>query len=624
MPRIHRLSPRLANQIAAGEVVERPASVVKEVLENSLDAGATRVEIDVEAGGAKLIRVRDDGWGIEPRDLPLAMARHATSKITSLEDLERVASLGFRGEALASIGSVSRLSLISNTSDTGSEGSCAACEGRDMEVAVRPAPHPRGTTVEVRDLFFNTPARRKFLRTEKTEFSHLEEVVKRLALSRFDVAFTLRHNGRVIHNLRAGSAEAERRRRVATVCGPAFMEQAIHIEADAGGLRLRGWVGLPTFSRSQTDLQYFFVNGRVIRDKLIAHAIRQAYRDVLYHGRHPAFVLYLDLDPAQVDVNVHPTKHEVRFRDGRAVHNFIFSSLHRSLAEVRPGGEAAGQGAPGEGPAGGSPRTEDGLVIDVATGELHRQGALAWGAPAAGESRPGWGGLATTTYPRSGTVPAGAAMEQVSSYARLHGLPEQPAEQDVPPLGYALAQLKGVYILAENSAGLVLVDMHAAHERITYERLKGARSAEGIRSQPLLVPQSVAVSQREVQVAVEHAGLFEGLGLAVDVGGEECLVIRQIPVSLRDSDLEQLLRDVLADLIEYGSSERIEAHMDDILSTMACHGSVRANRRLTIPEMNALLRDMEATERASQCNHGRPTWTQVGLEELDRLFLRGR
>ena len=492
-----------------------------------------------------------------------------------------------------------------------------------MEVAVRPAPHPRGTTVEVRDLFFNTPARRKFLRTEKTEFSHLEEVVKRLALSRFDVAFTLRHNGRVIHNLKPGSGEAERRRRVATVCGPAFMEQAIHIEAEAGGFRLRGWVGLPTFSRSQADLQYFFVNGRIIRDKLVAHAIRQAYRDVLYHGRHPAFVLYLELDPAQVDVNVHPTKHEVRFRDGRAVHNFIFSSLHRSLAEVRPGREMADQGASGESLAGGALRTHDGLAVDTATGEVHGQGALAWGAPVAGESRSGWGGPAKT-YSRAGAAPAGAALEQVSSYARLHGLPEQLGEQDIPPLGYALAQLKGIYILAENSAGLVLVDMHAAHERITYERLKNARDAEGIRSQPLLVPQSVAVSQREAQVAMESAGLFEGLGLVVDVGGEECLVIRQVPVSLRDSDLEQLLRDVLADLIEYGSSERIEAHLDEILSTMACHGSVRANRRLTIPEMNALLRDMEATERAGQCNHGRPTWTQLGLEELDRLFLRGR
>jgi DNA mismatch repair protein MutL len=616
MSRILRLSPRLANQIAAGEVVERPASVVKEVLENSLDAGATRVDVEVESGGSKLIRIRDNGGGMAAEDLPLALARHATSKIVSLEDLERVGSLGFRGEALASIGSVSRLTLTSNPSDQGSKGSSAACEGRDMEVQVRPAPHPQGTTVEVRDLFFNTPARRKFLRTEKTEFNHLEEVVKRLALSRFDVAFSLRHNGKVLHNLKPGTSQAERQRRVATVCGPAFMEQAIYIETDIPDFKLWGWVGLPTFSRSQADLQYFFVNGRVIRDRLIAHAVKQAYRDVLYHGRHPAFVLYLELDPAQVDVNVHPTKHEVRFRDGRVVHNFIFSSLHRALAEVRPGGEAPSQPEP-------LLAAEDGMAINTATGEISSQAGLAWGSAAPAQAEPA-GGAGFSRYP-SATAPApGRAMEQVSSYGALHSLPQTSAEEDVPPLGYALAQLKGIYILAENADGLVLVDMHAAHERITYERLKTARDDEGIRSQPLLVPQAVAVSQREVQVAAEHADLFARLGMVVEVAGEESLVIRQIPVSLRDSDVEMLLRDVLADLIEFGSSDRIEAHLDDILSTMACHGSVRANRRLTIPEMNALLRDMEATERSGQCNHGRPTWTRLGLEELDKLFLRGR
>ncbi len=622
MSKIHALSPRLANQIAAGEVVERPASVVKEVLENSLDAGATRVDIDVESGGSKLIRIRDNGSGIEPEDLPLALARHATSKIASLEDLEQVGSLGFRGEALASIGSVSRLSLTSNAAEQGSEGSRAACEGREMEVLVKPAPHPRGTTVEVRDLFFNTPARRKFLRTEKTEFNHLEEVVKRLALSRFDVAFSLRHNGKVIHQLKPGDTEAERQRRVATVCGPAFMEQAILLEHERPGLRLWGWVGLPTFSRSQADLQYFFVNGRAIRDKLVAHAVKQAYRDVLYHGRHPAFVLYLELDPAQVDVNVHPTKHEVRFRDGREVHNFIFSSLHRALADVRPSDHVAEDVV----------RAEDGGVVDTATGEIRHQGGLAWAAA----ERPA----------------PGMAMEQIRSYGKLHSTEqidtfrgsqrrglhtgdEPPGfagdssaandqSEEIPPLGYALAQLKGIYILAENTAGLVLVDMHAAHERTTYERLKQARAEEGIKSQPLLIPQPVAVSQREVQVAEENAALFERLGLSVDVVGEESLLIRQIPVALRDSDVELLLRDVLADLIEFGSSDRIEAHLDEILSTMACHGSVRANRRLTIPEMNALLRDMEETERSGQCNHGRPTWTQLSLDELDKLFLRGR
>lgn len=606
MSRIRLLSSRLANQIAAGEVVERPASVAKEVLENSLDAGATRVDIDVEAGGAKLIRVRDNGGGIPAEDMSLAMARHATSKIECLEDLEQVSSLGFRGEALASIGSVSRLTLTSNTSEQGSEGCSAVCEGREMEVHLKPASHPRGTTVEVRDLFFNTPARRKFLRTEKTEFNHLEEVVKRLALSRFDVGFNLRHNGKVIHNLKAAMEQTERQRRVASVCGPAFMEQALFIDAEVSPYRLSGWVGLPTFSRSQADLQYFFVNGRVIRDRLVAHAVKQAYRDVLYHGRYPAFVLYLELDPAQVDVNVHPTKHEVRFRDGRAVHNFIFSSLHRALADVRPTSEAGREHLSSQLlPAG------DGMSIDTATGEIRRQSALGWGAPDRG-----FGQSAPT---------AARVSEQMSGYARLHGQPvEEAAAEGIPPLGYALAQLKGIYVLAENAQGLVLVDMHAAHERITYERLKASRDETGIRSQPLLVPQSVAVSRREVQIACEHRALFERLGLAVEEGGEESLVIRHIPVALRDSDLEQLLRDVLADLIEYGSSERIEAHMDEILSTMACHGSVRANRRLTIPEMNALLRDMEETERSGQCNHGRPTWVPVSLDELDKLFMRGR
>lgn len=616
MSNIRLLSSRLANQIAAGEVVERPASVAKEILENALDAGATRIDVDVESGGTKLIRIRDDGTGMGPDDLPLALARHATSKIASLEDLERVGSLGFRGEALASIGSVSRLTLTSNARSSGSAGSAAVCEGREMEVQVKPAAHPRGTTVEVRDLFFNTPARRKFLRTEKTEFNHLEEVVKRLALSRFDVAFSLRHNGKVIHNLPAAAASAERQRRVATVCGPAFMEQALFIESDAAPYRLWGWVGLPTFSRSQSDLQYFFVNGRVIRDRLIAHAVKQAYRDVLYHGRHPAFVLYLELDPAQVDVNVHPTKHEVRFRDGRSVHSFIFSSLHRALADVRPGGDTGVESA---GTA--FQPLADGAQVDTATGEVIAQGALAWGAPDSARSA-GFGGQSSPYVPHG--AGSGQVTEQMRSYARLHPLPEAESDEAVPPLGYALAQLKGVYILAENSEGLVLVDMHAAHERITYERLKRSRESQGIASQPLLVPQSVAVSAREVQVAGDNSALFTQLGLVVEPGGEESLMIREIPVALRDSDVELLLRDVLADLIEYGSSERIEAHMDEILSTMACHGSVRANRRLTIPEMNALLRDMEETERSGQCNHGRPTWTAMSLDQLDKLFLRGR
>ncbi|MCL4110174.1 UNVERIFIED_CONTAM: hypothetical protein GTU68_026694 [Idotea baltica] len=604
MSRIHSLNPRLANQIAAGEVVERPASVVKEVLENALDAGSTRVDVDVEQAGTKLIRIRDNGTGIEPDDMPLALARHATSKIASLEDLEQVTSLGFRGEALASIGAVSRLTLTSNADSQSSEGRSAVCEGRDMAVQLKPASHPQGTTVEVRDLFFNTPARRKFLRTEKTEFNHLEEVVKRLALSRFDVNFTLRHNQKVIHQLKAGDSQVEKQRRVAAICGPAFMEQAIYIETDTPELKLWGWVGLPTFSRSQTDLQYFFVNGRVIRDKLIAHAVKQAYRDVLYHGRHPAFVLYLELNPALVDVNVHPTKHEVRFRDGRAVHGFIFSSLHRALADVRPAAPPVPDNILAA-PEGGT--------IDTNTGEVSQAG-LSWGAAHHSiQDRPVGSGTAQQMHSYGALHPPAQAMQA-----------EHNTAEDIPPLGYALAQLKGIYILSENAHGLVLVDMHAAHERITYERLKTSSAQAGIRSQPLLVPQAVAVSQREVDIAVEHSDLFQTLGMEVAVGGEESLLIRQIPVSLRDSNIEQLLRDVLSDLIEYGSSDRIAAHMDEILSTMACHGSVRANRRLTIPEMNALLRDMEETERSGQCNHGRPTWTQLAIDELDKLFLRGR
>ena len=608
MPRIKLLNPRLANQIAAGEVVERPASVVKELLENALDAAARQIEVVVEAGGSKLVQVRDDGEGMDASDLPLSLSRHATSKIRSLEDLEQVASLGFRGEALASISSVARLVLTSNTSASSAAGLRAECEGAAMAVEVKPAAHPRGTTVEVRDLFFNTPARRKFLRTEKTEFNHIEEVLKRQALSRFDVAFQLRHNQRTVHQLAACDSTVARERRVAAVCGPAFMEQALQIAAEAGELKLWGWVGLPTFSRSQADLQYFYVNGRVIRDRLIGHAVKQAYRDVLYHGRHPAFVLYLELDPALVDVNVHPTKSEVRFRDGRRVHDFIFSRLHKALAALRPADQLA--------PA-------DALGASAAT-PAPVQDTLTWGRSAATAGGPGG-----SYVPGSGHPGARRVGEQLHGYRQLYGGPpgaalEQAQAQDVPPLGYALAQLHGVYILAENSDGLVLVDMHAAHERITYERMKHSHGGEGIRSQPLLVPQTVAVSQREADCAEGHAALFAQLGMDVQRAGEEALVLRAVPIALREADGEQLLRDVLSDLLTHGSSDRVEAQIDGLLSTMACHGSVRANRRLTPPEMNALLRAMEETERSGQCNHGRPTWTRLALDELDKLFLRGR
>ena len=616
MSRIQLLSPRLANQIAAGEVVERPASVIKELVENCLDAGATRIEIDVEAGGVKLMRVRDNGSGIEEQDMPLALSRHATSKIKELEDLERVVSMGFRGEALASISSVSRLTILSNTQEQGA-GWKAETEGREMQVQVGPAPHPRGSTVEVRDLFFNTPARRKFLRTEKTEFNHLEEVVKRQALSRFDVAFHLRHNGKVIHALKACRSQLEKERRVAAVCGPGFMQNALHIDTEAMGLRLWGWVALPTFSRSQADLQHFFVNGRVIRDKLVTHAVRQAYRDVLFHGRHPAFVLYLEVDPVIVDVNVHPTKHEVRFRDGRTVHDFLFRSLHRLLADVRPDDQMAPAAINNSVSATGS-----------AGGEFAGQTAMPL-AQSTQEVSPQQLGRAS----HSAFSSAGEVRQQLASYGRLYGAQSNgdapmreadAAADDIPPLGFALAQLKGIYILAENARGLVLVDMHAAHERITYERMKQAREGEGIKAQPLLVPESMAVSQREADCAEQNIELFAELGLNIERAGPESLMIRQLPVMLQGSKVEQLVLDVISDLLVHGSSDRIQAHINEILATMACHGSVRANRRLTIPEMNGLLRDMEETERSGQCNHGRPTWTQMSLAELDKLFLRGQ
>ena len=629
MRKIKLLSPRLANQIAAGEVVERPSSVIKELLENSLDAGATRLEIDIEEGGIKLMRVRDNGGGIDKDDLPLALSRHATSKIYELDDLEAVATLGFRGEALASISSVARLALISSTNEE-SAGWQVVAEGRDMETQLSPAPHPRGTTVEVRDLFFNTPARRKFLRTDKTEYTHLEDVVKRLALSRFDVAFNLRHNGRAIYSWRAGDSQLEQERRVAQVCGPAFMENAVHIDIERGPLRLWGWVALPTLSRSQADLQHFYVNGRAIRDKLVSHAVRQAYQDVLYHGRHPAFVLYLELDPSTVDVNVHPTKHEVRFRDNRSVHDFIYSSLHHALAKVRPEDTLAkrelGDEAPGVNPfALSSARPIQG----IAAGEFKGQESMGFRAASAGNSY--GSNYSSSSYQPAAINPDGVR-EQMASYGELHRptntaatyvLPES-SDDEIPPLGYAIAQLKGIYILAENAQGLIVVDMHAAHERITYERMKESFACGGIQTQPLLVPESIAVSQKEADCAENFYDIFKSLGFELQRAGPETLLIRQLPVILNRAKVEQLVRDVLSDLIEHGSSERIQHHINEILGTMACHGSVRANRKLTIPEMNALLRDMEATERSGQCNHGRPTWLLQSLDDLDKLFMRGQ
>nr|WP_306958608.1 DNA mismatch repair endonuclease MutL [Pseudomonas synxantha] len=628
--RIELLSPRLANQIAAGEVVERPASVIKELLENSIDSGAKRIDVDVEQGGVKLLRVRDDGSGISADDLPLALARHATSKIRDLEDLERVMSLGFRGEALASISSVARLTLTSRTRSA-EQAWQVETEGRDMAPRVQPAAHPVGTSVEVRDLFFNTPARRKFLKAEKTEFDHLQEVIKRLALARFDVAFHLRHNGKTILSLHEAHDDAARARRVAAVCGSGFLEQALPIEIERNGLRLWGWVGLPTFSRSQADLQYFFVNGRAVRDKLVAHAVRQAYRDVLFNGRHPTFVLFFEVDPSVVDVNVHPTKHEVRFRDGRMVHDFLYGTLHRALGDVRPDDQLSAPIVTAvvrpTGPEAGEfgPQGEMSLAANLLQSP---QSQPTYTAPNSGAGA----GYQYQYTPRpQSTVPVAEAQAAYREFfAPLPGaepgaatsLPE--GGGDIPPLGYALAQLKGIYILAENAHGLVLVDMHAAHERIMYERLKIAMASEGLSGQPLLVPESLAVSQREADCAEEHHSVFQKLGFELQRLGPETLAIRQIPALLKQAEANRLVADVLADLMEYGTSDRIQAHINELLGTMACHGAIRANRRLALPEMNGLLRDMENTERSGQCNHGRPTWTQMGLDDLDKLFLRGR
>lgn len=644
MGKINQLSPRLANQIAAGEVVERPASVIKELLENSLDAGSDRIDVDVEQGGVKLIRVRDNGSGVAKDDLPLAVARHATSKIVDLDDLEGVMTLGFRGEALASISSVSRLGLSSSGDESGA-GWKVETEGRDMDTAISAVAHSRGTTVEVRDLFFNTPARRKFLRTEKTEYGHLEEVVKRLALSHFNVAFQLRHNQRVIHNLKPAPSETEQDRRVAAVCGPAFIQNAVRIDTELSGLRLWGWLGLPTFSRSQADLQYFFVNGRHVRDKVVTHAVRQAYRDVLYHGRHAAYVLFLELDHKGVDVNVHPTKHEVRFRESRQVHDFLFRSLHRAIAEIKPQDATpvsnsspalSQQSAPVSGIAAGEFKEQSRLTLAqprpsqvqekmAAYAQLHESVEATQGEPSfTPATKPYASSL--SEYSLNEFVSAGSATAGQSTSIASSSIETGAAlpENVDAPLGYAVAQLHGIYILAQNQSGLVVVDMHAAHERITYERLKVSWSQQRVTSQPLLVPLSMAVSDKEATAAENSADIFKKLGFIIERMGPETLLVRQVPALLNQADMEQLVRDVLSDICGQGSSDRIEAHIDELLSTMACHGSVRANRKLTLPEMNALLRDMEATERSGQCNHGRPTWSQMSMADLDKLFMRGR
>ena len=598
MSRIRSLPPELVNQIAAGEVIERPASVVKELVENSLDAGARRIDIDIEEGGARLIRVRDDGGGIEADDLALAISTHATSKIASFEDLERVGTLGFRGEALPSIASVSRFALTSRTAGGNSAFRVEVDGGKPH--SQRPAQHAVGTSVEVRDLFYNLPARRKFLRAERTEFNHIDDLVKSIALAREAVEIRLGNNGKIVRLYKPMREAQERMGRVADVLGEEFVAHSLRVEQRGAGMVLSGWVGLPTASRSQTDQQYFHVNGRLVRDRVVAHAVRQAYADVLFHGRHPAFVLFLELDPQGVDVNVHPAKSEVRFRESRLIHDFLYRSLHEALAEARAGAmpAAAHMAAAGD--------------IAVPAYAARHQSSLRLGI---GEPLADYAALLGAPAP-------GAAMAMQAGDTRLPAGSPDPA--GIPPLGFAIAQLHGIFVLAQNAHGLILVDMHAAHERITYERLKDARQGEGIRSQLLLVPMTVAVSEREAGLVEEHSPAFADLGFEIVRSGLQGITVKRVPTLLAAGDIPQLVRDVIADLATHGSSRRIEEAGNELLSTMACHGSVRANRRLSLPEMDALLRDMEVTERSGQCNHGRPTWVQLTLPELDRLFMRGR
>jgi DNA mismatch repair protein MutL len=598
----------LVNQIAAGEVIERPASVVKELVENALDAGATRIEVEIEEGGARLIRVRDDGGGIPGSELPVALQRHATSKIAALEDLESVLTMGFRGEALPSIASVSRFMITSRPAAAEHAGALAVDGGWLGEV--QPAQHPPGTSIEVRDLFYNVPARRRFLRAERTEFGHIDDLLRTLSLAHGDRRFVLQHNGKRVRDYRAAASEEARLKRLQEALGEGFSSQCLAVEHEAAGLLLRGWLGLPTASRSQADQQYFFVNGRPVRDRVVAHAVKQAYADVLFHGRHPAYVLFLELDPRRVDVNVHPAKSEVRFRDGRLIHDFLFRSLHEALADTRAG--HAG-GLPASTHSGGtSLPPPSGTPVGGASGYVPQQAGL--GLPV----------QETLAQYRSLYSPMSGATTLAASAVPVAPMLPDSAPGEAPPLGFALAQLAGVYIVAENSHGLVLVDMHAAHERISYERLKTAQDGDGIRRIPLLVPIGVAVSEREADFVETGGDGLAVLGLVIERSGPTSIAIREIPALLDGVDARQLALDVIADLIEHGSTRRIEERRNELLSTMACHASVRANRRLTLPEMNALLRDMEATERSGQCNHGRPTWTQLSMAELDKLFLRGR
>lgn len=622
--RIQSLPTQLVNQIAAGEVVERPFSVVKELVENCFDAGATQITLDIEQGGVRLIKIRDNGCGIDKDDLSLALSRHATSKITNLYDLEHVSSMGFRGEALPSISSVARLTLISRTEDA----ECAwkvSADGSEKDFDPQPDPHPPGTTIDVRDLFYNTPARRKFLKAEKTEFSHIESLIKKMALSRFDVGFILNHNQREVMNLKPAESEQAQEKRIANICGTGFIENSVKIDFEASGLQLSGWVGLPTFSRSQQDMQFFYVNGRLIKDRLVTHAVKQAYQDVLFHARHPVFVLYLKLDPALVDVNAHPAKLEVRFREGRLVHDFLFRALHRSLADLRPGEQQNGARKIEEFTPIAPGNESSTVALQNSVSSLNRTAPVQAVLPMqVAEHIEAYASL----YPKGPSElnvemnPADGVSTQLLS-SDLTSV-ESSSSKGVPPLGYAMAHLHSIYILSETDKGIILVDAHAVHERVTYERLKKQYHQGIVPSQPLLLPLKIQVAEAEAELVEQEHEFFSALGFELTRSGPEAIVLRSTPALLGREDMDTLIRDILADIVTHGMSQRVLDKSNEILATMACHGSVRAKRKLTINEMNALLRDMEQTERIGQCNHGRPTWIELSTSDLDKFFLRGQ
>jgi DNA mismatch repair protein MutL len=603
MPTIARLPDLLISQIAAGEVVERPASVLKELLENSLDAGSTAIQVHLEEGGVKLIRITDDGCGIAKDELALALTRHATSKIASLDDLEHVASFGFRGEALASVAAVARLAITSRERGAAHAWKLRGENGAEPE----PAALMAGTVVEMRDLYYNTPARRKFLKSESTEFAHCADAVRRLALTRPDVAISLTHNGRSLFQL----APADRARRIAEVVGDDFVAASRAVDAAAGPILLTGFAIDPTRASEAKDGQNVFVNGRFVRDKIIGHALREAYRDVLHGARQPAVCLFLEIDPGLVDVNVHPAKTEVRFRDSRAVHQFVYHAIHRTLATPIQVIPAENQEQPPVS-AEHKPYPAPTSAAPTFPPPLRHQGSLGVAEPAA---------TAYLAFAQAAQRPATTSSGAADT---PQFRPEVPVDRDGPPLGYALAQLHGIYILAQNASGLIVVDMHAAHERILYEKLKSAFDNRQVATQNLLIPAVFSADPLDVAAVEEHAEALAALGFQIAPLGPGQLGVRAVPALLQSGDPAALARSLIADLREHGISQLATARRNELLATMACHGAVRARRQLTIPEMNALLRQMEETERAGQCNHGRPTWTALSLDELDKLFLRGR